>query len=109
MTDSPNDPDAKRKFLYPKKTYRGKPEMENIVFDANLQEFAQRVGYICSLENGGKMSPSEAYEQIKELYKTLRESKRNLGIGRDDDPDSKGSRKRPGNAKDSGGEAADGE
>ena len=82
MSDGPLDPGAKRRFLYPRKTYLGEPEMENSVFDANLQEFAQRIGYICSLENGGKISPYEAYDHIKELYKRLRESKRNLGIGR---------------------------
>ncbi len=82
MSERPLDPGAKGRFLFPRKSYFGEPEMENIVFDANLQEFAQRIGYICSLENGGKISPSEAYDHIKELYKRLRDSKRNLGIGR---------------------------
>lgn len=68
-------------FLYPRIAYRGPFTPENLVFNANLQEFGQRVGYICSLEAGGKISPDEAYEQIKMLWSQLKQSKKNLGIG----------------------------
>jgi hypothetical protein len=33
---------------------------------------------ICALETNGKISPVDAYQQIKELWKKLQESKRNL-------------------------------
>ena len=67
-------------FLYPRSRYRGDWKPENLVFDANLQEFAQRVSYICNLQTNGKLSPTEAYEQIKSLWEELRHSKKQLGI-----------------------------
>ena len=44
-------------------------------------EFAQRVNYLCSLETGGKISPEAAYQEIKDLWKQLKRSKKQLGIG----------------------------
>ncbi|MCA1992706.1 MAG: hypothetical protein LDL41_11830 [Coleofasciculus sp. S288] len=55
--------------------------MERLVFNANLQEFAQRVTYICNLETNGKLSPQEAYNQIKALWKNLKRSKKQLEVG----------------------------
>jgi hypothetical protein len=68
-------------FLYPRSHYRGQFNPQNLVFDANLQEFAQRVGYISSLESNGKISPEDSYKQIKTLWKQLKHSKKSLGIG----------------------------
>ncbi|HBB35001.1 MAG TPA: hypothetical protein DDZ80_00310 [Cyanobacteria bacterium UBA8803] len=68
-------------FLYPRSRYYGQVKPENLVFNANLQEFAQKVSYICNLETGGKLSPEVAYEQIKELWNELRHSKKELRIG----------------------------
>jgi len=51
---------------------------EEVIFDVNLQEFASRIGIICGLESGGKISQQEAYSRIKHLWKELRDSKRNL-------------------------------
>ncbi|MEM7591095.1 MAG: hypothetical protein AAF383_06170 [Cyanobacteria bacterium P01_A01_bin.83] len=70
-------------FLYPQHRYRGQVKPENLVFNSNLQEFAQKISYICNLETGGKMPPEEAYKQIKSLWKNLKKSKKELGIGRD--------------------------
>jgi hypothetical protein len=70
-------------FLYPRGRYYGQVKPENLVFNANLQEFAQRVSYICNLETGGKLPPGVAYEQIKELWKQLKRSKKELQIGED--------------------------
>lgn len=77
-----NSPD-KDSFLHPKSHYYGDFKPEKLVFNANLQEFAQRVSFICNLETAGKMETVEAYEQIKRLWKKLRDSKRELGIGED--------------------------
>jgi hypothetical protein len=33
---------------------------------------------VCNLETGGKMSSHEAYDQIKRLWKDLKQSKANL-------------------------------
>jgi len=74
-------------FLYPRSRYYGDFTPENLVFNANLQEFTQRVSFICGLETGGKISPEEAYYQIKHLWKELKKSKKNLGIGEDYDHD----------------------
>ncbi len=65
-------------MLYPKVPYRGEVSLPNLIFDANLQEFAQRITLICALESGGKISQGEAYQQIKELWINLHESKKNL-------------------------------
>ncbi|MBE9054781.1 hypothetical protein [Sphaerospermopsis sp. LEGE 08334] len=72
---------SKDDFLYPRGRYYGHVQPENLVFNANLQEFAQRVSYICNLETGGKLPPEEAYEQIKALWKQLKRSKKQLRIG----------------------------
>ena len=70
-------------FLHPHYPYRGKVKPENLVFNANLQEFAQKVSYICNLETGGKIPPEDAYKQIKSLWKEVKRSKKILGIGKE--------------------------
>jgi hypothetical protein len=71
----------KSDFLYPRHRYRGQVKPENMVFNANLQEFSQRVTIICGLETNGKLSPEESYREIKSLWKQLKLSKKQLGIG----------------------------
>ncbi len=84
---------SKDNFLTPRSAYWGKPTLPNLTFNANLQEFAQRVSYICNLETGGKMDPEAAYQEIKQLWKQLKSSKKNLldkpppEIGPEDLPD----------------------
>ena len=68
-------------FIYPRHRYSGQWKPEELIFDANLQEFAHRVSYISNLETNGKLSPQEAYQQIKLLWKQLKTSKEQLGIG----------------------------
>lgn len=70
--------DNKDQFLNPLSHYRGDFTPENLAFDANLQEFASRVSILCNLETGGKISPVNAYEEIKQLWKQLELSKENL-------------------------------
>lgn len=77
------DQENKETFLYPQSRYYGQVKPENLVFNANLQEFAQKVNYICNLETSGKITPQDAYSQIKELWKLLKLSKKELGIGQD--------------------------
>lgn len=73
--------ESKNSFLYPRSAYYGRFTPEHLAFNANLQEFAQRVSYISALETGGKLSPEEAYIKIKVLWKQLKQSKKVLGIG----------------------------
>ncbi|ERN42314.1 hypothetical protein KR51_00010420 [Rubidibacter lacunae KORDI 51-2] len=80
---SSNNPDYdKDQFLYPHASYHGEVKPENLVFNANLQEFAQRVSYTCNLETAGKISPEEAYKQIKRSWKQIKQSRKELGIGK---------------------------
>lgn len=65
-------------FFLPRSKYQGEFTPQSLAFNANLQEFAQRVGLICGLETGGKISSAEAYDQVKKLWKALRASKKNL-------------------------------
>lgn len=67
-------------FIYPRSSYRGEFTPEKLVFNANLQEFAQRVNVICNLETNGKVSSEKAYQQIKDLWHQLKDSKHELGI-----------------------------
>jgi len=54
---------------------------EEILFNENLQEFTVKVGHLCGLEANGKITPAEAYQRIRDLWKMLKRSKKNLGIG----------------------------
>jgi hypothetical protein len=68
-------------FLYPRNHYHGQWTPETLMFNANLQEFSQRVSYICNLETGGKLLPYEAYEKIESLWQQLKQTRQQLGIG----------------------------
>lgn len=70
----------KENFIFPRNSYRGEFTPENLVFNANLQEFAQKVSYICNLETNGKISSQDAYKQIKNLWAQLKTSIKNLGM-----------------------------
>lgn len=80
----PGDPD-KEAFIYARSTYRGEFTPQKLLFNANLQEFAQRVGIICSLETGGKITSEEAYREIKRLWKALKASWQNFGFPEEHD------------------------
>jgi hypothetical protein len=75
------------RFLYPYSSYYGEVKPENLLFNANLQEFAQKVTYICNLETSGKISSYDAYKQIKNLWKLLETSKKKLEIKPNTDND----------------------
>lgn len=77
MMVSDNEIDKER-FLYPPSKYYGKFTPNNLVFDANLQEFAQRVSYVCGLETNGKITTREAYDEIKNLWQQLQQSQEEL-------------------------------
>lgn len=65
-------------FLPTTSRFHGKFTLENLMFDANLQEFAQRVNYICGLAADGKISLKEAYNRIEVLFEVLERSKQQL-------------------------------
>jgi hypothetical protein len=68
----------KEKFFNPQSHFRGEFTPENLAFNANLQEFANRISIICNLETGGRISSEDAYKQIKQLWKHLKQSKEEL-------------------------------
>lgn len=68
-------------FLQPRSRYYGSVAPEQLIFKANLQEFAQRVGYISGLQTGGRLSAEEAFQQIDQLWSELTRSKRQLNVG----------------------------
>ncbi|GBO54789.1 hypothetical protein APA_2840 [Pseudanabaena sp. lw0831] len=72
-----SNPDKDR-FLNPISNFRGEFSPQNLAFNANLQEFTNRISIICALETGGKISSNEAYQQIKELWNKLDTSRQNL-------------------------------
>jgi hypothetical protein len=72
---------SKSDFLYPKTRYQGYVAPENLVFNANLQEFAQKVTFIIGLDSNGKLSSEDSYRQVKALWKELKRSKKQLMIG----------------------------
>lgn len=76
-----SNPSDKENFLYPRSSYYGQFKPENLVFNANLQEFAQKIGYVVNLQTSGKMTSEEAYKRIKVLWKNLKQSRKELGIG----------------------------
>ena len=58
-------------------------EFEDQVFEENLRVFANRVSIICGLENGGKITTLDAFNEIKGLWKGLKRSKKGLRIGKE--------------------------
>lgn len=70
-------------FLSPRSRYYGHFSPKNLAFNANLQEFAGRINTICGLETGGKITPAEAYEDIRKLWQQLAESYHALGLQED--------------------------
>jgi transcriptional regulator with AAA-type ATPase domain len=70
----------KDEFLNPLASYRGEPTLTEYMFNANLQEFANKVDLLCALQTGGKISPEDAYKEIRQLWKELKHSKESLRV-----------------------------
>ncbi|MBF2066651.1 MAG: hypothetical protein IGS39_19855 [Calothrix sp. C42_A2020_038] len=76
-----SDQQDKNKFIFPRSRYYGEFQPKNLIFNANLQEFAQKVSYISALETSGKIAPDDAFNQVETLWKQLKRSKKELSIG----------------------------
>jgi hypothetical protein len=55
--------------------------IERILMEANIREFGHAIGLICALEAGGKISPDEAYKQIKKTWQDLKLTRKSLFDG----------------------------
>ncbi|WJI24307.1 hypothetical protein MZ909_01140 [Thermosynechococcus sp. B0] len=64
----------KQAFLCPYTLYRGHVTLDALTFDAYLQKFAQRAGFIAALHTSGQLSTSEAYNQLADLWHQLSEA-----------------------------------
>jgi hypothetical protein len=51
---------------------------ERVAFHQNLEQFADRVGLIVGLQGNGKISQEAAYDEIKQLWNSLRGSRSSL-------------------------------
>jgi hypothetical protein len=67
-------------FLYPYTRFRGQFSPQNLMFNANLQEFAQRVDYLCAFHTNGKYTTEQAYAEIRYLWEQLEQNCNELGI-----------------------------
>ncbi|NES80342.1 MAG: hypothetical protein F6K10_02125 [Moorea sp. SIO2B7] len=61
-------------FIHPISHYRGKFTPNNLVVNANLQEFAQRVSLISGLASNGKISLDQALNDIEILWQELKKT-----------------------------------
>ena len=59
--------------------YRG-PDWtpERLAFHQNLEQFADRVGLIVGLQANGKIAQEAAFDEIKQLWASLRTSRSSL-------------------------------
>lgn len=67
-------------FVSVRRSDRGKFTLENLLFNTNLQEFTQYVGYIANLEKDRELSPEEAYNKIEACFEQLQRIFQDLGI-----------------------------
>lgn len=51
---------------------------QRAAFHHNLELFAERIGLIVALQSNGKISQEDSYTQIRDLWKTLKESRKEL-------------------------------
>lgn len=53
-------------------------DVKDNMMEESLQTFASDIGIVCALEAGGKLTPQEAYKQIKTRWKQLKKAKKAL-------------------------------
>ncbi|MGB5134760.1 MAG: hypothetical protein WBN89_06255 [Prochlorococcaceae cyanobacterium] len=51
---------------------------QRVMFHQNLETFADRVGLLVGLQSNGKLTQEEAYDEIRRLWKQLKDSKGSL-------------------------------
>jgi hypothetical protein len=68
-----NDVDKvyKHQFLYPIHSYHQQNPSHSSIFNAKLQEFSTKVGFVSSLHTNGKLSSQQVCEQLQQLWKML--------------------------------------
>lgn len=71
---------VKEKFLYPTPPLNPDADMSflDIAQINNLNSFSHHVSYLASMAVGGKLTTTEAYKEIKKLYKAMKQSHKSL-------------------------------
>jgi hypothetical protein len=71
---------AKEEFLYPTPPINPDADMSflDITQINNLNNFTHHVSYLTNMAIGGKVTTEDAYKQIKNLYKAMRQSRKSL-------------------------------
>jgi hypothetical protein len=71
---------AKEQFLFPSPTINPDANLNfvEIAQTSNINNFSHHVSYLANLVIGGKTKPEDAYQEIKKLYKALKQSHKSL-------------------------------
>jgi hypothetical protein len=69
-------------LIYPPSCYLDGSRSENVIFNTELQGFAQEISYISGLEASGQISPKNAYKEVKLRWKELKKFKKKLKISK---------------------------
>ena len=71
---------AKEEFLYPTPPINPDADMSflDIAQINNLNNFTHHVSYLTNMAIGGKMKPDVAFDEIKKLYKAMKQSHKTL-------------------------------
>lgn len=70
-----------RDTVFPFGPYQGRFSLENLAFNANLQEFTRQASIIADSHGQGRIACDEALHQLEHLWQQLKASKHGLGIG----------------------------
>ena len=71
---------AKEEFLFPTPPINPDADVSflDIATINNLNNFSHHVSYLTNMAIGGKMKPDDAFDEIKKLYKAMKQSHKTL-------------------------------
>jgi hypothetical protein len=71
---------AKEEFLFPTPPINPDADVSflDIATINNLNNFSHHVSYLTNMAIGGKMRPDDAFDEIKKLYKAMKQSHKTL-------------------------------
>lgn len=80
MTTPSKVQQSKEQFLYPTPPMNPDSDMSflDIAMINNLNNFSHHVSYLTNMTIGGKMKSEDAYQEIKKLYKAMKQSHKSL-------------------------------
>lgn len=80
MTTKQQQEKEKEEFLFPAPLINKDNDLSflDVTTINNLNNFSHHVSYLTNLAIGGKMSPEDAYKEIKKLYRAMKKSHKSL-------------------------------